>query len=107
MNITPVNNAYASVHKANSAAKKGKNIGTAAGLGVSGLYMMKNAKPTFAWAAKEGLEKLGSKNKGLAYAGLAAACVISALTLAGRVVGGVIGKIVDVHNQNKEIKNSK
>jgi len=86
MKISPVST-YTSV-------QKGKKYGTVAGLAVSGAYVAKNAKSTFTQAAQNGLEKLGSKNKGIAIAALTTAGIIGVVTTVGRLAGAVVGKIV-------------
>lgn len=84
--------------------QKGKRYGTVAGLTVSGAYVAKNAKSTFTQAAQNGLEKLGSKNKGIAFAVLTTAGIIGVVTGVGRLAGAIVGKIVESCKKEHTLK---
>lgn len=95
MNISPITT--------NTATQKGKRIGTAAGAGVSVGYIAKNAKPLFMDRIPNEAIKLGmSKTAGYAASGIAAGVIAAGVIGAGRLVGGCIGKIVDVCKEKKE-----
>lgn len=97
MQISPI--------RTNTATQKGKKIGTAAGVGASAGYIAKNAKPLFMDRIPNEAIKLGmSKNAGYAASGIAAAVISAGVIGAGRLIGGCIGKIVDVCKNKKEEK---
>lgn len=102
MNVTSVNSTTAS--------RKGKAIGTAAGGGIGAAYIFKNRKDIFEKSIKSALNQIEaagkdiSKNKAMAVAGAVCAVTVGAAALAGRAIGGVIGKVVDKHNAKKQEK---
>ena len=97
MNISPITT--------NTATQRGKRIGTAAGAGVTAGYIAKNAKPLFMDRIPNEAIKLGlSKTAGYAASGIAAGVIAAGIIGAGRLIGGCIGKIVDVCNAKKEEK---
>lgn len=95
MNISPISSQ-------NTATKKGSKIGTMAGLGASGAYVATQAKDLFTKLSNESVKNYGTKNKGILFASVVSGGVIAAGTLAGKLVGTAIGKIVDTVKQNKD-----
>ena len=94
--------------RTNTATQKGKKIGTAAGVGASAGYIVKNAKPLFIDRIPNEALKLGmSKHAGYAASGIAATIFAVGIIGAGRLIGGCIGKIVDACKNHKEAKELK
>ena len=90
-----------------TSTQKGKRIGTVAGLGVGGAYVAKSGKDVFESALKtlnSASQDVASKNKATAIAVGVCVAVIGGLTLAGRVIGSALGKMVDKHNEKKATK---
>ncbi len=92
------------------AKKTGKTIGTIGGLGAGGAYVIKNRKDIFVNAVNTGIkevqkkQKYISKNKSILVAAGIAAAVVGLTALAGRAIGGTIGKMIDKHNAKKAAK---
>ena len=99
------------INKTNSATRTGKRIGAAAGIGLSGAYLIKNRKDIFENALNSALNNLKehniefSRNKALGIT--IGVCAVGSLIVTGigRLIGGLIGKAVDKHNEKKALKN--
>ena len=92
----------------NANTQRGKKIGTTVGAGVATGYIAKNAKPLFLGQIPELAVESGlSKKVGYAAAGAAAAIVSAGIIGAGRLIGAGIGKIVDMVQQKKQVKEAK
>jgi len=97
----------------NVGTQKGKKIGTAAGLGAGGAYLLKNRKDIFETAVQQGMNQLQaagknvSKNTAYVVAGGVCALGLGAAAVAGRAIGGLIGKVIDQIALKKAVSNVK
>ena len=92
----------------NTNTQRGKKIGTTVGAGVATGYIAKNVKPLFLGQIPELAVELGlSKKVGYAASGAAVAIVSAGIIGAGRLIGAGIGKIVDMVQQKKQVKEAK
>ncbi len=106
MAVQPINNV-----QNNQVSKKGKKIGTIAGSAGSLIYIGCNKakiNDTFQKELKETILNKGYGNGTLfAVKAVSIAVFVSALAIGGRIIGGLIGKIVDKHNAKKAEKAEK
>ena len=88
------------------AVKIGKTIGTAAGFSgyLINVAKKEGIKDTFISAGKEAVEKGLSSNVGIGIKAGSILLVASAFAIGGRIIGGLIGKVVDKHNAKKAEK---
>ncbi len=85
----------------NQATRKGKAIGTAAGLGAGSAYIAKNAKNLFQHSIEEAVKNNKGKAVGIAIPAAVSAAVIGGLAATGRLAGAGVGKLIDNHNAKK------
>ena len=85
--------------KEKSSIQKGKNVGTVAGLAYGVIHSIKNKEDIFIERAKQGAEVLGSYKKGMAIAIGTRLIIVAGIVAACRIVGSVIGKVIDNKKQ--------
>lgn len=99
MNVSSVDN------KNHSAAKTGKRLGTVAGfVGYPLNILRKEGKDTFKSAAKEAVEQGLNPKAGIAVKAASIAVVALGVAGAGRIIGGLVGKVIDKISAKKAEK---
>lgn len=89
-----------------SAAQKGKRIGTLAGFAGYTMNVLRvEGKDVFKSAAENAVAQGLSPKAGVMVKTGAIALIASGFAVAGRLIGGVIGKSIDKYQANKKLKN--
>ena len=97
MKVTPVSE--------NKTTKTCKNIGTSAGFtGYVANVAIKEGKDIFAKAGREAVEKGLSSKVGVAVKAGSIGLIAAGFAVGGRIIGGLIGKAIDKHNEKKQSK---
>ncbi len=98
MNVSSVNN------KSYNAERIGKRVGTAAGFAGYPLYVLKKqGKSAFTRRAEEAVQRNISPKLGVAIQAASIAGVAIITSIAGRIIGGLIGKAADKIAEKKAI----